>query len=94
MVLLNVVQVGRVSFVYADGVAFEEQMRPLGLYGGKERLPSIAFNLKDGRQLPFPEELAINHETIGQFVADFLSGKLNSAQDAKERAKKAMQSVK
>jgi hypothetical protein len=75
-------------------VALEDQMRSLGLYGGKERLPSIAFNLKDHRKIPFPEELPINRESIAQFCADFLSGRLQNAADAKAAAKKALTSAR
>jgi len=83
----------KISFVYLDGNKHEDQMKSLGLYGGKERLPSIAFNTKEGLQVPFPEELAINKDTLMQFVANFLSGKLKSIQDTKEMAKKALQST-
>lgn len=81
------------SFVYLDGNLHEDQMRSLGLYGGKERLPSLAFNTREGLQVPFPEELPINADTLLQFCADFISGKLRSAHDAKEMAKKALQSA-
>mmetsp|Transcript_5623 Transcript_5623/g.9247 ORF Transcript_5623/g.9247 Transcript_5623/m.9247 type:complete len:748 (-) Transcript_5623:127-2370(-) len=83
----------RVVFVYLDGVMHQDQMKSLGLYGGKERLPSIAFNTRDGSQVPFPEELPVNKDTILQFCANFLSGKLRSAEDSKEMAKKALQSA-
>ena len=33
----------RVAFVYLDGNEHEDKMKSLGLYGGKERLPSLAF---------------------------------------------------
>lgn len=83
--------VDRIVFGYIDGTLYTDQMRSLGLYGGKERLPSLAFNTRDGSQVPFPEELAINSETILQFCADFLSGKLRNIDDTKEMAKKALQ---
>ena len=38
----------------------------------------------DGRQLPFPEDLPINRETLLHFAAAFLSGRLQSASDAKK----------
>ena len=66
----------------------------LGLFGGKERLPSLAFNTRDNLQIPFPEELPINRDTLLQFCADFISGKLKSVFDTTEMAKKVMQSVK
>eukprot|EP01032_Pedospumella_encystans_P022442 gene22442-25423_t len=83
----------RILFVYLNGVEHQDQMKSLGLYGGKERLPSLAFNTRDGAQVPFPEELPVNKDTILQFCADFISGKVRSADDAKEMAKKAIQSV-
>lgn len=64
----------RILFVYLDGVLHGDQMKSLGLYGGRERLPSLAFNTRDGAQVPFPEELPINKDTILQFCADFISG--------------------
>eukprot|EP01038_Epipyxis_sp_PR26KG_P007679 gene7679-10449_t len=83
--------VDRILFVYLDGTKHEDQMKSLGLYGGKERLPSLAFNTRDGAQIPFPEELPINKDTILQFCADFISGKLRSVADTQEMAKKALQ---
>eukprot|EP01032_Pedospumella_encystans_P008406 gene8406-9984_t len=83
----------RILFVYLNGVEHQDQMKSLGLYGGKERLPSLAFNTRDGAQVPFPEELPVNKDTILQFCADFISGKVRSADDAKEMAKKALQSA-
>lgn len=83
----------RILFVYLNGVEHQDQMKSLGLYGGKERLPSLAFNTRDGSQVPFPEELPVNKDTILQFCADYISGKLRSPDDAKEMAKKALQSA-
>jgi len=80
----------RITFVYINGLQHEDQMRALGLYGGKERLPSIAFNTREALQIPFSEDLPINRDTILQFCADFLGGKLRSPEDAKEMAKKAL----
>jgi hypothetical protein len=79
--------------VYLNGAEHHDQMKSLGLYGGKERLPSMAFNTRDGSQVPFPEELPVNKDTILQFCADYISGKVRSADDAKEMAKKALQSA-
>lgn len=81
----------RILCVYLDGNLYEDQMKLLGLYGGKERLPSLAFNTRDGKKIPFPEELPINSDTLLQFMADFISGKLHSVEDTKEMAKKALQ---
>jgi len=39
------------SFVYVDGHTHSDQMRSLGLYGGAARLPSVAFNTRDGSQV-------------------------------------------
>lgn len=86
--------VDRISFVYLDGNKHQDQMRSLGLYGGAERLPSLAFNTKDKKQIPFSEKLAINKETLTQFCADFISGKLQSAKDAEELAKKQLQAAR
>ena len=83
----------KLSFVYLDGSLHEDQMRLLGLYGGKERLPSIAFNTRDGAQIPFPEELPINKDTLTQYCADYLSGKLKTDADIKAMAKKQLQAV-
>lgn len=69
---------GRVALVYLDGRKHFDQMRSLGLFGGVERLPAMAFNTKDGRQLPFSERLPINRDTVLQFLADFLSGRLSN----------------
>lgn len=52
--------------------------------GGRERLPQIGFNTMDGRQLPFPENLPINRETLLQFTSAFLSGRLQRSQDTQK----------
>lgn len=67
--------------------------RSLGLFGGPERLPSLAFNTKDKKQIPFSEQLSINQDTLTQFCADFISGRLQSAQDAEELARKQLQAA-
>lgn len=38
----------------------------------------------DGRQLPFPEDLPINRETLLQFSAAFLAGHLQRSVDARK----------
>jgi thiol-disulfide isomerase/thioredoxin len=85
--------IGRIVCVYLDGTLYEDQMKLLGLYGGKERLPSLAFNTRDGAKIPFPEELPINSDTLLQFMANFISGKLKNADDVKEMAKRALQKI-
>ena len=82
----------RLLFVYLDGSLPEHQdkMKGLGLYGGRERLPSLAFNTRDGATLPFPEELPVNRDALLRFCAAFLDGKLRSISDTKEMAKKAL----
>lgn len=52
--------------------------------GSRERLPQVGFNTMDGRQLPFPEDLPINRETLLHFAAAFFSGRLQSSLDAKK----------
>eukprot|EP00904_Undaria_pinnatifida_P005915 jgi/Undpi1/2453/HiC_scaffold_13.g05833.m1 len=75
---------GRICCVYADGIAFSDGMKTLGLFGGHERLPQVAFNdFSGGRQLPFPEELPMNRETLLHFAAAFLSGRLQSSLDVR-----------
>eukprot|EP00903_Cladosiphon_okamuranus_P016612 g15324.t1 len=75
---------GSLTCLYADGVALADSMKTLGLFGSRERLPQVGFNTMDGRQLPFPEDLPINRETLFHFVAAFLSGRLQSAIDARK----------
>lgn len=81
----------RLLFGYLDGNLYEDQMRSLGLYGGKERLPALAFNTRDGVRVPFPETWSINSDTLNQFCAEFLSGKLRSPTDVAVMAQKALQ---
>lgn len=83
----------RILFVYLDGTKYQDQMRAVGLYGGVERLPSLAFNTRDRTKVPFPEELPINKDTIMQYCANFITGKLKSSKDTEEMAKKALQSA-
>ncbi|CAM9957676.1 unnamed protein product, partial [Choristocarpus tenellus] len=75
---------GRISFLYADGVAFADSMKTLGLFGSKERLPQIAFNTLQGQSLPFPEELPVNRETLLLFCSAYLSGQLQTGADVKK----------
>jgi thioredoxin-like negative regulator of GroEL len=73
--------IGRLTFVYADGIAFEDKMRSLGILGGREQLPSLAFNTQDGRQYPYPPTAPIDSEALLQFCANFLSGRTQSGGD-------------
>ena len=41
----------KILFVYMDGMKHADQMRSLGLFGGAERLPSLAFNTRDNAQV-------------------------------------------
>ncbi|CAM9282168.1 unnamed protein product, partial [Laminaria digitata] len=76
---------GRISCVYADGVAFSDGMKTLGLFGGRDRLPQVGFNaMNGGWQLPFPEDLPINRQTLLHFTAAFLNGRLQSSVDARK----------
>lgn len=83
----------KVNFVYVDGIANQDKMKSLGLYGGESRLPSLAFNTRENRKVPFPEELPINFDTINQYCAEFLSGKLKSPKDSLEFIQKALRTT-
>ena len=50
---------------------------------GKNSLPGLAFNTYDERQLPFPEDLILDVETITVFCSDFLTGKLQKTADSR-----------
>lgn len=53
--------------------------------GGHERLPQVGLNaMNGGLQLPFPEDLPINRETLLHFAAAFLNGRLQSSIDARK----------
>jgi hypothetical protein len=84
----------KISFVYADGITYQDQMRALGIYGGAEGLPSLGFNTKDGRQVPFPNDLPINYDTLNRYCAEFLSGKMRTPKDSLDFVRKyELQSV-
>ena len=65
---------GRISFVWADGVEHGERMWSLGL--NPAVLPSLAFNVKDGRRLVLPSDAAVTAPVVLEFCRDFLSGRL------------------
>lgn len=46
--------IGRISFVYLDGVTHADQMKSLGLLGGIERLPSLVLHLPPFTSLRLP----------------------------------------
>jgi thiol-disulfide isomerase/thioredoxin len=81
----------RIVCGYLDGNLYEDHMKLLGLMGGKERLPSLAFNTRDGKKIPFPEDLPVNADTLNQFIADFLTGKLNTKKGLLELSQRALQ---
>lgn len=58
-------------------------MRGLGVFGGAERLPALAFNTNERDVVaPFPERLPVERRALSQFVAAFLSKKLRSLADS------------
>ena len=56
-----------------------DRMAVVGVKGGMSALPAIVINGNDRRTEVFPEELPINGETIGGFIAGFLKGKVRGA---------------
>lgn len=52
--------------------------------GSRERLPQVGINTRDGNQAAFPENLPFNRETLLQFCAAFLSGRLQRPEDARK----------
>ena len=81
---------GRISFAYCDGRRHADRMRVLGLGGGVDSLPAMALNTRDARTVPFPREVPIDRRSVLQFCADFLTGKTQSAADARRNAKTAL----
>lgn len=72
----------RVTFAYCDGVMYGDRMKSLGLFGGRESLPALAFNAGPGSAAPYPESLPIRKEYLRDFVAAFLSRKILSEKDS------------
>ena len=73
----------RVAFAYVDGVAQEDRMKSLGLFGGVRRLPAVAVNAKeDGVIAPFPESLPLDRAHLRDFLGAFLGRRLRSKEDA------------
>lgn len=72
------------TFVNCNTTVHAPCVSTLCVTGSRERLPQVGFNTMDGRQLPFPEDLPINRETLPHFAAAFFSGRLQSSSDAKK----------
>ena len=80
-------------FVYLDGVAYPTEMKKLGLFGGKENLPLMAFNTKENLQLPFPKDIPINKDTIKEFCSSYIYGKLKTIHDINKLSEKWKQKM-
>ena len=68
---------GKLLTAHCDGDAHRDRMLALGLRGGE--LPQLAFNTKDGRQLPFPSGRTPDEPSLSRFAADFLGERLPAA---------------
>ena len=68
---------GKLLTAHCDGDAHRDRMLALGLRGGE--LPQLAFNTKDGRQLPFPAGRTPDEPSLSRFAADFLGERLPAA---------------
>jgi hypothetical protein len=66
---------GKLVAVTCDGQAQRTRMISLGL-DADGPLPQLAFNTKDGRQLPFPRDQAPTVAALTNFAADFLGERL------------------
>lgn len=66
---------GKLVAVTCDGRAQRTRMISLGL-DADAPLPQLAFNTKDGRQLPFPRDQVPTEEALTSFAADFLGERL------------------
>mmetsp|Transcript_25797 Transcript_25797/g.25340 ORF Transcript_25797/g.25340 Transcript_25797/m.25340 type:complete len:275 (-) Transcript_25797:66-890(-) len=64
-----------IKFVWLDGTeeVNKQRKRKIGLV--TEILPSLAFNLADGRIYPYLEGKPITRESIAEFVTEFLENK-------------------
>ncbi|GMH81574.1 hypothetical protein TL16_g08973 [Triparma laevis f. inornata] len=83
-----------VRFVIADGSSHLDRMAVVGVKGGMSALPAIVINGNDRRTEVFPEELPINGETIGGFIAGFLKGKGGSMALAASKRNKRNQVIR
>jgi hypothetical protein len=61
-------------------------MRSLGIFGGVNRLPSLAFNTNDERKVAYPERAHISGSHLLRFCAAYLSGALRETADANRLA--------
>ena len=66
---------GRLAAVTCDGKEMRTRMLSLGL-DPDAPLPQIAFNTRDGRQLPFPSGRSPTERAIGEFASAFLGDRL------------------
>ena len=64
--------------MWLDGSTEENKARKRKIGLVTEILPSMAFNLLDGRIISFDESAELTQESIAAFAADFLDGKLKS----------------
>jgi hypothetical protein len=64
-----------VKFVWMDGkdLSIKNRMKSLGLL--EDKLPSIAFNLLEARQLSFDQRLPVTRDNVHAFVQSYVEGK-------------------
>jgi hypothetical protein len=73
----------RVAFAYVDGVAQQDRMKALGLFGGARRLPAVAVNAREeGVIAPYPESLPLDRAHLRDFLGAFLARRLRSKEDS------------
>ena len=79
----------RVAFAYVDGVAQQDRMKALGLFGG--RAPArVAVNAKEeGVIAPYPESLPLDRSHLRDFLGAFLARRLRSKEDSDAFARTA-----
>mmetsp|Transcript_31601 Transcript_31601/g.108680 ORF Transcript_31601/g.108680 Transcript_31601/m.108680 type:complete len:319 (-) Transcript_31601:107-1063(-) len=77
----------RVAFAYLDGHQYADRMKSLGLFGGAERLPALAFNTNEvGVLAPYPDDLPIERGALRDFIGAFLTKRLRTTADSKRYA--------
>ena len=86
---------GRIVVMTCDGKGQRTRMISLGL-DADGQLPQLAFNTKDGRQLPFPHGQPLTEQAIGAFAEDFLGDRLKplASRSASRPASKSSPSSK